>query len=160
MQSTCSFGSAYITCWAKTVGNPTAEAYNLHRYLLKYDHLCYNLLILVKGFAWYRKIYNVMDHYFIIRAKGKKLQIFTVLNCISSFFPYLETQRCVLESVRTRNMGSPLSLGCFVSSGFPSVCNFLLYLRHSCVTTVLLVVQKQRKYVKRNCVGSKWSIFK
>lgn len=132
MQSTCSFGSAYITCWAKTVGNPTAEAYNLHRYLLKYDHLCYNLLILVKGFAWYRKIYNVMDHYFIIRAKGKKLQIFTVLNCISSFFPYLETQHCVLESVRTQNMGSPYHLGALFHLDFQAcVTSF-----STCVTRV------------------------
>lgn len=64
----------------------TAEAYSLHQYLLKYDHLCYHLLILIKGFAWYRKIYNVMDYYFIIRTKGKKLQIFTFFYCISNFF--------------------------------------------------------------------------
>lgn len=65
------------------------EIYNLHWYLLKYDHLCYNLLILVKGFARYRKIYNVMDYYFIIWAKGKKLQIFAgFFYCISNFFQF------------------------------------------------------------------------
>lgn len=70
-----------------------AEMCNLHWDLLKYDHLCYNLLILVKGFAWYRKIYNVMDYYFITWAEGKKLQIFAGVFLLHfKLFSVLETQ--------------------------------------------------------------------
>lgn len=43
----------------------------------------------------------------------------------------------------------------FASSGLPSMCNFILYLHHSFVTTALVIIQKQRKYVNRNCVGNK-----
>lgn len=89
MQSTCLFGSVYTTCWVKTVWNPAGEEVNLHWYCLEYDHLCYNLLIPVNGFAWCRMIYNVMDYYFIIHAKGKKLQIFTIFTAFQTFFPLI-----------------------------------------------------------------------
>lgn len=130
-----------------------AEMYNLHWYLLKYDHLCYNLLILVKGFAWYRKIYNVMDYYFIIWGKGKKLQTFAgVFYCISNFFPLLETQHCWM--VFTHKIWYHISLVGFVSSRFSSMCNFMLYLRHFFETPMLVIIQKQRNML-RNCVGEK-----
>lgn len=122
-----------------------AEMWNLHWYLLKYEHLCYNLLILLKGFAWYRKIYNVMDYYFIIWAKGKKLQIFAgfFFYCISNFFFQFWKHNAgdTVEGCSHTKYGNNISL---VGFGFPSMCNFILYLRHFFVAPVIIIIQKQR----------------